>query len=58
MKIKYYVVVGLDSKRIDDNVNEMLKKGWELQGGVSVTCDDGPLRFAQAMIKIEEETND
>lgn len=49
--IEYRVVIGLDRSLLVTAVNSWLADGWQLHGGVSVTCDAGALRFAQAMTR-------
>lgn len=57
--MKYELVVRDDVRSLEGAVNEMLKEGWKLQGGVSVSrlnnCNE---MYCQAMIKHDEVTKD
>ena len=52
----HYVVIFATSKRaFDDQVEQHLKDGWELAGGISICIDyKNTLHFAQAMTKVSE----
>lgn len=52
--MQYKVVFGGPGKEIINLVNDMIKDGWEPQGGISVIQDSalGPIMF-QAMVKKE-----
>jgi len=43
MATEYYIVQSDHVQTLDDQVNERLKQGWELQGGVSVCVVKAPL---------------
>ena len=48
-----YKVIQVESSlnQFNEKVNEELKDGWKLQGGVSIAVTDNKKVFAQAMIK-------
>lgn len=47
----YRVITAYDIGPFEDSINDLLRHGWELVGGVSVTMCHGGLRYAQAMVK-------
>ena len=61
---KYIVVTGFSEQEIIKEVEDHLKEGWDLQGGVSIsitydtdTSFNGPPmeeKFAQAMVKTQK----
>lgn len=53
--MKYELVVRDGFKAMNEEVNEMLQDGWELQGGTSMShAPSGTKYFCQAMIKRDE----
>ena len=47
-----YIVLKFDSPHdLEDKVNEKLKQGWRLQGGVSITSHGMSIYCSQAMVK-------
>lgn len=53
--MKYKLVVREGTRSMEEAVNEMLKEGWELQGGVSVSrLNNYNEMYCQAMIKRNE----
>lgn len=47
-----YIVLKFDSPYdLEDKVNEKLKQGWRLQGGVSITSHGMSIYCSQAMVK-------
>ncbi|HLD90752.1 MAG TPA: DUF1737 domain-containing protein [Patescibacteria group bacterium] len=52
MKMKYTVVTGNTHADFIIAVNELIAKGWALQGGVSMS--DAPPFYAQALVLIEK----
>jgi len=53
--MKYKVVQNSDLKRFQDVVNNNIKLGWELQGGICVYDSSfGTTWYHQAMIKKEK----
>jgi hypothetical protein len=52
----YCVIVGQDTDVLEQMVRSAMESGWELSGGVSVWNDGDRTRYAQAMVKHEEET--
>lgn len=57
--MKYKVVFGGPGKEIINLVNDMIKDGWDPQGGISVIQDSvlGPIMF-QAMVKRKDKEED
>lgn len=59
--VDYCVVENEDDDRLRDNIFELLKEGYQLQGGISVCFgheDDMKDRFfwySQAMVKYEDD---
>jgi hypothetical protein len=63
--LEYYCVISDKPHTLDDNVNEKLAQGWELQGGVSVCAIITPFgtekepdiwfNYAQAMVRPKQE---
>jgi len=54
--MKYFLVTSRDIKFMEDEVNEQIAAGWELQGGISISTlrnEFGEVLFAQAMVKKE-----
>ena len=49
--MKYFVVQEKSAEDLADVVNEMLRDGWKLQGGIGCIGDQGCWYFCQAMIK-------
>ena len=47
----YYIVKGDSDVQIQNRVQELLEKGWELRGGVSYYKDGYGANFMQAMFK-------
>lgn len=52
--MKYKIVKAWSHDHLEDRVDFMLHKGWQLQGGVSVTVIKHVIQYAQAMIKHDE----
>lgn len=47
-----YEILQFDSQfDLEDKVNERLKQGWKLQGGVSITSHGMSIYRSQAMVK-------
>ena len=56
MNVHYTITFGYTAGELAIKVNSMLQRGWELQGGVSMTTSPGGSQyFAQAMIQKVEE---
>ena len=57
--MKYILVTAHEQMIFEDSVNSMLGRGWQLQGGVSISIDvdDNP-NFAQAMVKMTGKRNE
>ena len=62
--MEYYVVQSDHLDTLDEQVNERLKQGWELQGGVSVCVIPSPTdpqnfwyTYVQAIVKRTDETS-
>lgn len=51
--MKYKIVATLSNKDLVKKVNDLLKKGWKLQGGVATTLVGPRIVLAQALIKKE-----
>ena len=49
--IQYTVFSANDMNKLIFKVNDALKNGWTLQGGVAMAQDQGNSTYAQAMIK-------
>ena len=50
--IHYTIVSGYNAGEVAIKVNSMLQRGWELQGGVTMSLNSsGSQYFAQAMIQ-------
>ena len=64
--LEYYTVISDKPHTLDDNVNEKLAQGWELQGGVSVCAIITPFgnekspdiwfTYAQAVVRPKEQS--
>lgn len=52
--MKYKIVKAWSHDYLENRVDYMLGKGWQLQGGVSVTVIGHRIQYAQAMIKHDE----
>lgn len=53
--MEYTAILGDDGGEFKRLVNKMIKDGWELLGGISVTSDGTGVLFTQAMIKRDKE---
>lgn len=57
--MKYLVVEGSNSKKLEEKVNDLIDLGWRLHGGISVSVfldAHGLSRFyAQALVKLDAE---
>jgi len=53
----YQIITGPDPQLFVEMVKEYLGKGWQLQGGVAMSRQDGITTFAQAMIKEEKDVS-
>jgi hypothetical protein len=60
--MEYIIIHGRDDIDMENSINDHLKRGWKLQGGVSITTvsaynysgiKTNSISFAQAMIKEE-----
>ncbi|GAA4764586.1 hypothetical protein GCM10023230_12700 [Flavobacterium hankyongi] len=55
MAMEYKIVTDTSELLIEEKVAALLKQGWKLQGGISITFNAGrgnsDLYFAQALIK-------
>jgi hypothetical protein len=51
--MNYVVVTSWSVTNFEQSVMNYLKDGWRLQGGVSLTINNGETIYAQAMIKGE-----
>lgn len=49
--MKYVLAINSNPVLLEYDVNRLLKEGWALQGGVSMTHNHNQLAFAQALIK-------
>ncbi len=49
--MNYCIIEETSSVKLSLTVTEMLKKGWLLQGGVSVGMDQGYRTYVQALMK-------
>lgn len=50
--MEYKLVCTMDSHELETKVNELLRKGWEVLGGVKIAPNsNGCCRFIQSMIK-------
>lgn len=49
--MKYFVIQASSASELTEIVNEALKRGWKLQGGMSAGGDGGFRFFCQAIIK-------
>lgn len=49
MGMRYKVVDSVKKSSLEYEVNEYIKKGWHLIGGVSVAVDESGCIYAQAM---------
>jgi hypothetical protein len=58
MIVDYEIITSPKSADIEKTVCNMIKLGWQPQGGVSITMDGLMTRYAQAMIKVETEEID
>lgn len=54
--VNYTVLVRDDNIQIEDDVKMLAAKGWELQGGVSISAGDYAVTFAQAMVLYEKDS--
>lgn len=53
--VDYRIVTQLFADDVDDEVHELMKDGWQPQGGVAVMVTlKGNTRFYQAMVKYED----
>ena len=51
----YKLIATRDEALLEFQVNQLLTKGWQLQGGISITWNGlNPVMFAQAMVKSDE----
>ena len=52
---EYTIVKGISGteKHFTDEVNGLIKKGFQPLGGLAISLNDGVLMFAQAMVKYE-----
>lgn len=51
--MQYTIVTGSKAEDVIKQVNERLKDGWTLQGGLSASATENGSIYAQAMIKTE-----
>jgi len=52
--VTYKISWGND-EAVEQEVNQLLAKGWRPQGGLAIHIDEtGAVRFAQALTKIDE----
>jgi len=49
--MRYRVITNEDTSDLSIRVEEHLKDGWELQGGVSLAYNRGYARYCQAVVK-------
>ncbi len=50
--MEYQIVFGFETVELMNKVEDLLRQGWKLAGGVAVSCDaDGNLTYHQAMTK-------
>ena len=49
--MEYDVIDGGSLTALRHDVNEAIKKGWKLQGGVSIWTEASGTRWAQAMVR-------
>lgn len=49
--MRYKIIKAWSHDYLENRVGYMLSKGWELQGGVSVTVIEYGVQYAQAMVK-------
>lgn len=49
--MKYTILEASSGRQLSRLVNEFITDGWDIQGGVSVTVDQGRQTYVQAMIK-------
>lgn len=53
--MKYELVVRDGFRAMNEEVNELLKEGWQLQGGTSIShAHNGTIYYCQAIIKHDE----
>lgn len=55
--MKYHIISNASLTHVEDGVNEYLKSGWTLQGGVSFAMGLYGQVYSQAMVFKEPETN-
>lgn len=54
--LEYTVISHYKFDEFEKQVNDMLKGGWDIQGGVSISIDgDGDMIFAQAFTQEKKE---
>jgi hypothetical protein len=52
--MKYKIIKAWSHDQLENRIDYMLSKGWELQGGVSMTVLECEVQYAQAMIKHDD----
>jgi hypothetical protein len=55
MRTEYRVIVKHNTHELAVDIAHFLKEGWECLGGVSIAYDNGPIIYAQAIIKKYEK---
>jgi hypothetical protein len=51
LKMEYRIIAGRDVQKLENDVNDLIRKGWKPQGGVSRAETNEFSWFAQAMVK-------
>lgn len=49
--MKYIVISASSIEKLQSQVNQAMKEGFILQGGVSIAIDQGNYQYCQAMVK-------
>jgi len=54
--VEYIMAKGIvgNEKQFNDQVNRMIKDGFQPLGGVAIAADNSVLHFTQAMVKYQE----
>ena len=53
--MKYIIIEGDSTEKVEDEVERLLREGWSLQGGIGISVSESDefryVNFAQAMVK-------
>lgn len=59
INIEYKILYSTTVQDVEDNVSDLLSKGWNLVGGISTVCNKyGEVQYTQAMMIDKTPTDD